>query len=199
MKIVSIDSYDSYNFKALLYEIYLHKILQPLKEHVLFLHNIYVNDYGENRKKHVILLFENCEFTLSDVIEHRSSVLHKSLPEAELLFYMKELCKSFAFLETSSVCHRDIRPENIWFSLNEKKFKIAFLYNARFYQGTTSRVLDHNNLLNTFRGKPYLSSPEVGKNLEVAGSTMGIYNAIMNDVYGLGLVFLCLKTSKKQK
>lgn len=195
MKIVSFDSYDSYAFQSLLYEIYIHKILSPLKDHVLLLTNFYINDYGANRKKHLILLFENCEFTLSDVIEYRSTTLRKPLPEPELLFYMKELSKSFAHLEKSSVCHRDIRPENIWFCLKERKFKISFFSNARFYQPTTSTSLDHNNLINTFRGKPYLCSPEVGKSLEVAGSTMGTYNAVMNDVYGLGLVFLCLKTS----
>ena len=197
MKIVTFNTYDSYAFQSLLYEIYIHKILKPLNDHVIPLSHFYINDYGANRKKHMILLFENCDFTLTDVIDYRSSTLLKPLPESELLFYMKELSKSFFYLDTFSVCHRDIRPENIWLSLKERKFKISFFSNARFYQSTTSSSLDHNNLINTFRGKPYLCSPEVGKSLEIAGSTMGTYNAVMNDVYGLGLLFLSLKTSNR--
>lgn len=197
MKIVTFNTYDSYTFQSLLYEIYIHKILKPLKDHVVFLSNFYINDYGMNRKKHMILLFENCEFTLSDVIEHRASILLKPLPEAQLLFYMKELSKSFWNLDAYSVCHRDIRPENIWFSLSDRKFKISFFSNARFYQPTTSTSLDHNDLINTFRGKPHLCSPEVVKSLEIAKSTLGTYNAVANDVYGLGLLFLCLKTSNR--
>ena len=99
------------------------------------------------------------------------------------------------FLETRGVAHRDLRPENIWFSCTDNAFKIGGFQNAKkLPEQHKLNTLQEDIMLHTIRGKPLFLAPEINKVItNNPAESVCSYNAVLNDVYGLGMVFLGMK------
>ena len=192
LKMVPFQDFQDYIFKASIYEINVLQSLQHQEPNLIKLRDFFINDFGKNRKKFIVLLFEQCDFTLAELIYYRKE-LKNFWKEEELLRMMKELTKIGISLEQSDVCHRDIRPENLWYSFKDARWKLANFSSARIYQIKNNEQFSHDQMLNTFRGKPEFQAPEVLKIYkENPEKTIEVYNAYLNDVYGLGAVFLMM-------
>ena len=199
LKMVPFQSYEDYVLKACIYEIYVLQLLKSQNQgNLIKLRDFFINDFGKNRKKFLVFMFEECEFTLTDLMIYRMGT--KNLwKEEEQLRLMREFADIGLALQAADICHRDIRPENFWYSEKDHRWKLANFSNARLYQIKENEAFSHDLMLNTFRGKLESMSPEVTKLYkENPQKKYEVFNALMNDVYGLGLVFLMInKTSNK--
>lgn len=191
MKTINFDNYESYRFKSSLYEVYLMDRLKSLKDCVLTLHSYYITDFGPNRKKNLVLLFENADFTLVDLINYKRDQLKQLWTEKELLYYIKDISNTLGRLEDLGICHRDLRLENFWMCGKENKLKLACFGNARLYQ--LQGIESYDNMINTIRGKPLMMSPEVYSIYSTQVAKTAVFNPMLNDVYSLGKCFFLMK------
>jgi serine/threonine protein kinase len=58
------------------------------------------------------IVMEYLPATLHDVIQ-QFKIQRKQMPESDIAYYMFQLSRSCAYLERRSICHRDIKPQNI--------------------------------------------------------------------------------------
>lgn len=192
LKMIAFQDYHDSSFKAAIYQI---SILQSLKSKGLIrLRDFFINDFGLNRKKFLILLFEEADFTLADLLLYRKGIKN-AWKEEELLRIMKDFAEIGEDLEKAQVCHRDIRPENFWYNSKESRWKLANFESARVYEAKENPSFSHDLMLNSFRGKPEFLAPEIRSLYEAPGAKekgVEIFDAYMNDIYGFGLVFLML-------
>lgn len=194
LKMVPFQDYQDYSFKAGVYEIYL--MQSHMQRNLLRVRDFFVNDFGNNRKKFLVFLFEDAEFTLADLILYRK-VMKTPWKEDELLRIYEEFADIGLSLERVQICHRDIRPENFWYSFKDGLWKLAGFGSARLYQIEKNESFSHDLLLNSFRGRPEYQSPEIRSLIrDSKDKTHGVYNAYLNDVYGFGLMFLMLNRTE---
>ena len=194
LKMVPFQDYQDYSFKQAIYEIYLMK--SQNQKNLLKLRDFFVNDFGKNRKKFLILLFEDAEFTLADLILYRKAIKNPwKEPELQRIFL--DFAEIGLQLESAQICHRDIRPENFWYSFTDGTWKLANFHSARLYDIFNNEAFSHDLLLNSFRGRPEYQSPEIRTLIsDTQEKTHGVYNANLNDVYGFGLVFLMMQKTE---
>lgn len=195
LKMVSFQDFEDYAFKSALYEIFLLKKLEGSRN-LIRLRHFFLNDFGKNRKKFVVFLFEDADFTLADLLIFRKGT-KKPFSEEELLRLMRELSEIGLSLESHDICHRDLRPENFWYSFKENLWKLANFSSARHYQLKENEAFSHDLIVNTFRGKREFLAPEVEQAYQESHEKkVENFNAYMNDVYAMGLVFLMLSRTE---
>ena len=115
-------------------------------------------------------------------------------PEPELYYYLIKLIDALSFMQSQSICHRDIKPQNIL--IDKSGENINFIL-ADF--GVSRHYVDGNSSI--AGSTPYLS-PEVRKALidyVLEGKYTVDHNPFKSDVYSLGLVFLYMASLKKNK
>lgn len=100
--------------------------------------------------------------------------------EAELWGHFLQLVSVFAYAQEAGVCHRDIKPQNIFVS-GDKQLKVGDF--------GTAKVLEEA-LTTTVVGTPVYASPELQSSFQ-SGLKIS-YDPYRSDVYSLGLTFLCM-------
>lgn len=195
LRMIPFQDYNDYAFKSALYEIYLLQSFSGMPG-LIKLRDFFINDFGKNRKKFILFFFEEAEFTLNDLLVYRKGTKN-NWKEEELLRIMREFAEIGLALEKTNICHRDIRPENFWYSFKDGKWKLANFSCARLYQIQGNDTFSHERLLNTFRGKPEIQAPEVRAAFnDSTERKIEPFNAYMNDIYALGHLFLKLNQTE---
>lgn len=135
----------------------------------------YVGEDGHS----LTLVLEALEFDLAREITNRRT---NSYPwqEADLWTYFLQLVTTFAYAQEMGICHRDIKPQNIFVAF-DKQFKVGDFGTAKVLkEAMTSTVV----------GTFVYASPELRHSFE-SGAAVS-YDAYRSDVYSLGLTFLCM-------
>jgi serine/threonine protein kinase len=125
------------------------------------------------------LVLEALEFDLAREITNRRTNAYP-WQEADLWTYFLQLVTTFAYAQEMGICHRDIKPHNIFVTF-DKHLKVGDF--------GTAKVLKEA-LTSTVVGTPVYASPELRYSFE-SGATVS-YDAYRSDVYSLGLTFLCM-------
>lgn len=142
---------------------------------------------GRDREISYVLIF--MEFFEEGDLERliQSKIKENSfIPEQEIITWLTELVKAFAYMQERTVAHRDIKPQNIFLYRNPETkaiiFKVGDLGSAIKKEGNTA----------TLMGTPMYLSPK----LRQAFSTTNYdsfnveHDLYKSDVYSLGLTFL---------
>lgn len=134
----------------------------------------FTNDEGSFELK--ILMEYLGDTDLGKYIKDVESKIRARFDDAWLRHEMTELILLFSHMQEKSICHRDIRPENIM--LTENILKII-----DFSEGKLAK----KNNRQTFRGHLKYLSPEMRKKYSVPELEIDEYKS---DIWSLGLVFL---------
>jgi len=100
--------------------------------------------------------------------------------EAELWTYFVQLVTVFAYAQEAGVCHRDIKPQNI-FVTSDKQLKVGDFGAAKVLEAA---------MTTTVVGTPVYASPELQFSFKSGQKVC--YDPYRSDVYSLGLTFLCM-------
>ena len=104
--------------------------------------------------------------------------------EGELFEILKQLVKTFAFLQRKNITHRDIKPQNIL--LVNKAYKVCDFGEAK--------VTDGNNVIHqTIKGTELYMSPILFRALNKR-QTHIIHNTFKSDVFSLGMCLFLAAT-----
>jgi len=104
--------------------------------------------------------------------------------EEELLLIARDLIDTLAELQENGLAHRDLKPQNIFYS-REGSAKVGDFGSAK-----TEDLLEYNSYLQqTVVGTPFYMSPELKLAL-TADLAKAQYNPYKSDVYSLGMTLL---------
>lgn len=138
---------------------------------------------NEKTKQYIILMEYCSNGTLKNYLKKMNSE-GRSFTQAQIWTHCKEFIELLAYLQTKNICHRDIKPDNIFVTENEE------LKLADFGEGK----LDSESK-NTIRGTPSYLSPKLRElylnNTELCKVD---YDPFRSDPYSLGLVLLEMVT-----
>ena len=113
-------------------------------------------------------------------------------PEKELINILNSLIKTFSYLQTINISHRDIKPQNILFFAKKNEFKLADF-------GEAKELIKNNNNNNTnkqtLRGTELYMSPILFYALRSKKFFRYIsHNTFKSDVFSFGLCILFAST-----
>lgn len=146
------------------------------------------NNQGNELPKAIFIYLEYQDFSLKEILKYRFET-KTPYKENELLCAFKQIIKIFkSFYEECSLVHRDIKIENILFSIKADSYVITDFSEAKFNNNSDSE-LDEEIII----GTPLYFTPEnfaayLKKDLKNKSSL------IENDLYALGIVFLLMKS-----
>lgn len=162
--------------------------------------DVIINEYyKQNNRFSLIILMEECDTTLHEIIAFRRFHDWKWSPN-EISAILLDLASAIGQMEQLGLVHRDIRPHNIWYSTDCKKYKISGFQDAKLIKkpkqsgalvglskvGIVHKEDHENNMLNTVRGVPDFLAPEVARYLSHQ-QQVGKYDPFLSDIYQLGL------------
>lgn len=78
------------------------------------------------------MVLEHCDCNLDDIIKYRK-LASLEWNENNLLKIYQDLVGAMAILHNLCIAHRDLRPENVWFSVADSQFKIGSFEGARLF------------------------------------------------------------------
>lgn len=129
------------------------------------------------------VVMEWLEGDLNMEIERRAA-LKQYWSEEELWEMFRTLIFTFAAAQSYGIAHRDIKPQNIFYS-HPNRLKVGDFGCARDTLSETAESII---------GSPYFFSPELKRAYRTSifglSSKSNIYNAFKSDVYSLGVTFL---------
>ena len=140
-----------------------------------------VIDYDSDGRTWATIHLEsmNCDL-LQEIERRRTSQSHWS--DEELMGHFYRLINTFAEAQKRGVCHRDIKPQNIF--LKDGQLYVSGFGCAKQMKAETT---------STVKGSPYFLSPELKEayfELVSGKPAVTTYNPFRSDVYSLGLTFL---------
>ena len=105
--------------------------------------------------------------------------------DEQLMGVLRALVSALSYAEERGVCHRDIKPQNVF--LRGAAFKMGDF-------GSASKHFDMRYLSQSIRGSPYFLSPELKRSfvMQGMGNVVAPYDPVRSDVYSLGLTVLCM-------
>ncbi|OMJ92256.1 hypothetical protein SteCoe_5026 [Stentor coeruleus] len=109
--------------------------------------------------------------------------------ENELLDFFSQLVSAYKYLQTLNICHRDIKPQNIFVANNGTKLIVGDLGSSRHIYGEIFTVIGTANYFSPLVREGYAKS--LTTNIEKI-----VHNPFKSDVYSLGLVFLYMTSLK---
>lgn len=111
-------------------------------------------------------------------------------PENELLEFFSQLISAYKYLQTLNICHRDIKPQNIFVTNNGTKLIVGDFGSSRHVHGEKFTIAGTTEYLSPLLREGYAKS--LTTNIERIE-----HNPFKSDVYSLGLVFLYMASLKK--
>ncbi|OMJ76690.1 hypothetical protein SteCoe_23887 [Stentor coeruleus] len=112
-----------------------------------------------------------------------------SWTENELLSYAKQLVSAYSYLQSKNICHRDIKPQNIFVTNNGTMLKVGDFGASRNIIGGDFTII----------GTPLYVSPlvRIAISEQVRNNRHTLdHDPFKSDVYSLGLVFLYMASLK---
>ena len=111
--------------------------------------------------------------------------------EQELMGMLVQVVAALSFAERNGVCHRDIKPQNLFANEDQSVVKVGDF-------GTAATVNMFGERKSTLVGSPFFLSPELKRSFSAhSTSNSGAkpsYDPHKSDVYSLGVTFLYLGT-----
>lgn len=158
----------------------------------------FVSDDSKGRVDSVALVMEY--FTLGDLSKevNKRGKTNDFWPEDELFRHMIELIGAHQHLESMGLAHRDIKPQNIFLSQDERgliKLKVAdlgLMYKKEDVQTFANRTIAGTPLYLS----PILRAAYVNALMNGSNSTAN-HDIFKSDVYSLGFTFLQMATLQK--
>lgn len=187
------------DFKSAVREIVLMQALMKAEcNAILKIYDVY--PCVRDEQKFLVLVMELCDCNLMELIKVRIEEGRSCWSEEELLYILFQLVEGFYLMKRHSVTHRDIKPQNILYSSEDKWYKIADLGGSKFLKPPASKQsLDGKN---TVRGSPAYWAPEIYYYCELQKDKEGRffvgkqhlpYNPYQSDVYSVGITLLLMK------
>ncbi|UCH93907.1 MAG: protein kinase [Candidatus Aminicenantes bacterium] len=153
----------------------LKRFIYEAKTAAKLIHNniVTIHDVGRSGDNHYIVME-----LLKESLRDRLKRIGK-LSEAKALVIIKKIANALFYAHNKNIIHRDIKPDNIMFRLDETPVLVDF---------GIARALDvstHLTMTGVRIGTPYYMSPEQCKGEKLDGRS---------DIYSLGVVFFELLT-----
>ena len=121
---------------------------------------------------------ENQQFIVMQCIEGRNLGAliseKKQLPLEQVVEFSRQICRALRYAHKENVIHRDIKPQNILISGDNRVFVTDFGI-AKMYATDSTKITNTGMVV----GTPEYMSPEQAEGLELNGQT---------DLYSLGIV-----------
>jgi len=111
--------------------------------------------------------------------------------EGELMGMLGQVVAALSYAERMGVCHRDIKPQNLFTNENQSVVKVGDF-------GIAARGSLFGERKSTLVGSPFFLSPELKRSFSKlhsgAQGAASTYDPFKSDVYSLGVTFLYLTT-----
>ena len=136
---------------------------------------------------YVLMELANCDWEKELLNRSRHKAYYS---EEELFNILEDLVDTFAFLQTSGICHRDIKPQNI-LCFGKEGYKISDFGEAKYRRKWRMKqsVMDYTSM-QTVRGTELYMSPILYTALKTSPNSGVSHNAFKSDVFSLGMCFL---------
>ena len=121
-----------------------------------------------------------------EIIYRKRSKLRKYFSENELLTIIYSLVDAFAYLEYVGICHRDIKPTNLFLLENYQIKVIDFGESKEFIEDEEEE--DEHSAMATIRGTPQYLSPILWEAHVINQVKQVEHNMFKSDVFSAGLV-----------
>lgn len=129
---------------------------------------------GEEQPNTQILILEPVATNLSEIIQYRrENKWPWTVGEFNCLAW--QLCNALYTLHQAGISHNDIRPCNVYFSLQKNSYQLATFSNA-LKSGTQEKIIG-------LRTSSYFGAPELNTSAE--------RDLSQADIYSLGMTLLC--------
>lgn len=98
----------------------------------------------------VFLVFENCDGSLYDVMQHRLTTAAK-FSEEEIRWVIRQILAGLAYCHGKGVMHRDLKPENILVSNEAREAKLCDFGQVRTVTRTQAHTIHSHTPLSVPR------------------------------------------------
>lgn len=117
-----------------------HEIISELHHHnIVELKLTFFTTDSKDDSVYLNLVLEYVPETLHKVIKnHRTK--HSPMPELDIKIYLYQLCRSFAYLHSLGICHRDIKPQNLLVDTKRSVIKLCDFGSAKRLNKTEENV-----------------------------------------------------------
>ncbi|KAL4432634.1 hypothetical protein ABPG74_004927 [Tetrahymena malaccensis] len=188
LKMINLDDFESDQALDVINEICLLKFLRGYQP---FIQLQDVFGLERTNQKTLILVMDYCQCNLMEIINYRKNE-RLNWKEEELMSIFKQMLDGLKLLQEKSICHRDIKMQNILFSAKDIKYIIGDFSEGKFLQNGQQKQTKEDEksdyMLNSFRGTWKYLSPELStamKNVE----DVCAYDPYLSDLYSLGVLF----------
>ena len=131
----------------------------------------------------IISEYLNCEMNLEYIFRTREKI-RKFWREDQMILMIYSLIDAFAYLESVGVCHRDIKPTNLFLMDNNEIKIIDFGESKEFFEDDE----DEHSTMATIRGTPQYLSPILWEAHVITQAKQIQHNIFKSDVFSAGLV-----------
>ena len=135
----------------------------------------------------------NRELNLESIYRKRSKT-RQYFSENELLIIFYSLIDAFAYLESMGICHRDIKPTNLFLLENFQVKVIDFGESKEFIDDDDEE--DEHSAMATIRGTPQYLSPILWEAHVISQIKHVEHNMFKSDVFSAGLVLFQITALK---
>ena len=135
----------------------------------------------------------NRELNLESIYRKRSKI-RQYFSENELLVIFYSLIDAFAYLESMGICHRDIKPTNLFLLENFQVKVIDFGESKEFIDDDDEE--DEHSAMATIRGTPQYLSPILWEAHVISQIKHVEHNMFKSDVFSAGLVLFQIAALK---
>ncbi len=129
-----------------------------------------------------------------EIIYRKRLKTHQYFSENELLIMIYSLIDAFAYLESVGICHRDIKPTNLFLLENFQIKVIDFGESKEFVDDDDEE--DEHSALATIRGRPQYLSPILWLGHVINQVKHIEHNMFKSDVFSAGLVLFQIAALK---